>query len=328
MKQRVACVGDSLTWGYQGLWSISKYPYPSVLQALLGADFQVVNLGNPGKKMRKGRMTQDSYWDTSEFAELVNSTWDRVVVMLGTNDAKDDADDWHPGCSSMPPAADCPFASDYADFIARLETLGRTPGERPEIFLAIPPPVMSSNAGFNQSIVNSILPQLVMHIAESSQISEAHVLDVYGALGGTAVPQNGCNENTSYISGCAFFCDHDFCDQVHLLDSGYQAIGAYTSSALSRSALSNSSRRLSEDLARVEVQDSAVPLAMGIGVVLILLMLAFLRGLVLRERCRLRAWTRDSWGSKSHTRSPPPVLSRSYSENSDAFQKLCFDLPA
>ena len=47
-KIRVACVGNSITWGH-GIQDRSKNTYPAQLQQLLGTGFDVRNFGNNGK---------------------------------------------------------------------------------------------------------------------------------------------------------------------------------------------------------------------------------------------------------------------------------------
>ena len=50
--------------------------------------------------MQKG--ADSPYWNRTQFEQFVNGTWDIVVIMLGTNDAKDKASggsaNWPPSC--------------------------------------------------------------------------------------------------------------------------------------------------------------------------------------------------------------------------------------
>jgi len=88
MVIRVACVGDSITHG-DGV--TRNQTYPQVLQGLLGAGYDVHNLGASGMTMSKTGMSDGgpgSYWDTAQYQTLINGQWDIVVVMLGTNDSK------------------------------------------------------------------------------------------------------------------------------------------------------------------------------------------------------------------------------------------------
>lgn len=77
-KIRLACVGDSITCGF-GLRS--GCDYPAVLGRLLGDDWEVANCGASGAVFSRDR--PNSY-DPMRVAD-VNP--DKIVVMLGTNDA-------------------------------------------------------------------------------------------------------------------------------------------------------------------------------------------------------------------------------------------------
>ena len=89
---RVACVGDSITYGH-GASNRAKTSYPAQLQTLLGDEWSVVNFGHnartaldDGKEWNgKGGM---GYRKSPEFAKALASKPDIVVFMLGTNDSK------------------------------------------------------------------------------------------------------------------------------------------------------------------------------------------------------------------------------------------------
>ena len=52
MTKRVACIGDSLTWGFS-LPDPRRQSYPSLLQERLGADYTVRNFGCNGASVRR-----------------------------------------------------------------------------------------------------------------------------------------------------------------------------------------------------------------------------------------------------------------------------------
>lgn len=81
----VACVGDSITFGY-GLKPADKR-YPQVLQELLGDKFAVKGFGNSGKTAgdypgQKGRW----YGSTNEHKKAVDYAADIYICNLGIND--------------------------------------------------------------------------------------------------------------------------------------------------------------------------------------------------------------------------------------------------
>eukprot|EP00929_Paragymnodinium_shiwhaense_P039686 TRINITY_DN20826_c0_g1_i1.p1 TRINITY_DN20826_c0_g1~~TRINITY_DN20826_c0_g1_i1.p1 ORF type:complete len:304 (-),score=22.88 TRINITY_DN20826_c0_g1_i1:142-1053(-) len=245
-KIRVACVGDSITFGYRGWAPPSPDAYPTVLQDLLGDRYNVTNLGNPGKTAQKDgrdgsgkKSSSASYWETAEFKELVAAEWDIVVIQLGTNDAKDEScggpPNWkHELCNEDSSSHDCPYSRDLAALIDRVRTLGS-----PDVFINVPPPVMKNAAyTINQTVVNHILPRLIPRVAAASGIAPDHILDMYGSLGGKSVaaevPQAGCSMDMPRVSGCRYFCDATFCDQVHPDDEGFRAMAAVAAGAIAQ----------------------------------------------------------------------------------------------
>lgn len=85
---RVACVGDSLTEGYQSSGGLKgSTAYPAQLQELLGSGYEVKNFGKTSMTLMKG--TNKSYWDTKEYRDSMAYEPNIVVIMLGTNDSKD-----------------------------------------------------------------------------------------------------------------------------------------------------------------------------------------------------------------------------------------------
>ena len=84
----IACVGDSITAGVHS--SGAAHTYPSQLQDLLGDEYAVTNLGACGSTMlKKGN---SPYWQRPQYTTLKRNKWDIVIIMLGTNDAKDPGD--------------------------------------------------------------------------------------------------------------------------------------------------------------------------------------------------------------------------------------------
>lgn len=85
---KVACVGDSLTEGYQSSGGVkSATSYPAYLQQLLGDRYEVKNFGKTSMTLL--RKTEQSYWQTAEYTESMAYDADIVIVMLGTNDTKE-----------------------------------------------------------------------------------------------------------------------------------------------------------------------------------------------------------------------------------------------
>lgn len=82
---KIACVGDSVTFGY-GIQDRKKDSYPAVLQSMLGADYKVRNFGVSGHCVQD---TSDRpYANTKTYAKSLKYDADIVVFMLGSNDTK------------------------------------------------------------------------------------------------------------------------------------------------------------------------------------------------------------------------------------------------
>ena len=80
---RVACVGNSVTYGY-GLSDRDHDAYPVRLQQMLGAGFEVANFGHSGSTLlRRGHRP---YMQTPEFRRAMDFRADWVVIHLGLND--------------------------------------------------------------------------------------------------------------------------------------------------------------------------------------------------------------------------------------------------
>ncbi len=82
---RVACIGDSITWGFT-LLNPWKQSYPALLQQKLGADYEVRNFGHNDAAARFDADTP--YVRRSVYQESQEWQPDIVLLMLGTNDTK------------------------------------------------------------------------------------------------------------------------------------------------------------------------------------------------------------------------------------------------
>ncbi len=87
-KTKIACVGDSITFGH-GISQRETQSYPYFLQQMLGEEFEVVNFGNSGKtagdypsQKPRGRF----YGDTNEHQKAVAFGGDVYICNLGIND--------------------------------------------------------------------------------------------------------------------------------------------------------------------------------------------------------------------------------------------------
>lgn len=231
----VACVGDSIT--AVGHTSSKIHQYPSQLQLLLDKEhgngiYSVTNLGTCGATLQKDGAFP--YWKTGTYKALVAAKWDVVIVMLGTNDARDvgsgGPEHW-PGaqCDYATPSTldTCPFANDYKALLKVIQQL-HNDDSAPEVYIMIPPALMEQGAyGINQTIINTVFPQLVPLIAAANKDIVKGVIDVYRGMGGVPAPAwktelpPKCVLNSTWPP-CAWYCDKQSCrpGQCHPNDDG------------------------------------------------------------------------------------------------------------
>ena len=82
---KVACVGDSITYGH-GISDWKKNCYPAVLQELLGENYHVTNFGSSGACVNPDG--DQPYVGRNVYQEALDYDADIIVFMMGTNDAK------------------------------------------------------------------------------------------------------------------------------------------------------------------------------------------------------------------------------------------------
>ena len=148
----VACIGDSIT---------IDTGYPEYLGTMLGANYTVGDFG-------VGRTTisldfNKPYLNQSICQYALNFSPSIVVIMLGTNDAYLS---WQQRSN---------FTSDYKTLIALFQGLP----SKPEIFIAVPPPVFSNTMGLNATVVDNNVIPLVKQTANDIGLQ---IIDVHAPL--------------------------------------------------------------------------------------------------------------------------------------------------
>ena len=160
---RVACVGDSITYG-ASIEDRENNNYPVVLGRSLGEKFEVRNFGVSGATLlKKGDF---SYWDRPAFKAATQFNPHVVVIKLGTNDTK--PQNWK-------------HAADYAaDYEAMIDHFAALPA-KPKIWLCSPAPVYQTRWGISEkSVVEEVIPK-VQALAKRKGLP---IIDLYTALSG------------------------------------------------------------------------------------------------------------------------------------------------
>ena len=153
---RVACIGDSITYGND------YYSYPNKLQDRLGTNYTVRNFGLSSATVLLN--TDTPYMYGTEFNRSKYFLPDIAIVMLGTNDARTDH------FKSIDN-----FVSDYMKLINELKALE----SNPTIFLVKPPRLFNNTLSLeNENLLEGVIPR----IEQIAQDESLPIIDVYLAF--------------------------------------------------------------------------------------------------------------------------------------------------
>lgn len=119
---KVACVGDSITFGCT-VRNWKKNNYPAVLGSLLGEKYCVNNFGYTNRTAIKS--ADYPYTKEKLYQQSLDFNPDIVVIMLGSNDSKENNWDKEK------------FVRDYSEIISSYTELKSSP----DVYVLIPPPL-------------------------------------------------------------------------------------------------------------------------------------------------------------------------------------------
>jgi lysophospholipase L1-like esterase len=166
-ENAVACVGDSITYGYL----VPKgWDYPSQLGRMLNTEnpYVVINLGVNGATLL--RAGDRPYEKQPAFKALMRGGYAEVIIMLGANDTK--AWNWGPHQGD--------FEADYRWLISQVVSRS-SPGEPTEIFLCRPCWVSGTNKfGITEEGIEKEIP-IIDKIAADLHLKE---IDMHAVLEG------------------------------------------------------------------------------------------------------------------------------------------------
>lgn len=169
---RVACVGDSITYGC-GVKNWPKNCYPAVLQRKLGMGYCVNNYGYSGRTLL--RSADCPYVNKAVFRQSLEFEPDIVVVKLGTNDAK--KKNWK-GKET--------FKEEYRWFLRHYSSLKTNP----KIYLCTPSTVYYDNGTAEGEMVQKLcipsdnIKEAGRAAAELGEELNYEVIDLYTLTGG------------------------------------------------------------------------------------------------------------------------------------------------
>ena len=163
---KIACVGDSLTYGFGA--SSSSHNYPANLQNLLGGKFMVRDYGIDGVTAQKTPHTREgSYWDKKFFRKSHEFLPDIVLIMLGTNDSKEN--NWNSK----------KFEADLEDLVHSYKTLD----SRPDVYLMTPPRALPTKQckmmKVERKVLETKIPEIMQRISSKEKTHLIHLTDAF-----------------------------------------------------------------------------------------------------------------------------------------------------
>jgi len=160
---RVACVGDSITFG-AGIRDRQQNSYPVQLGRMLGPKWETRNFGINGATLLKAG--DKPYWRQRAFTDATGYRPHVVIIKLGTNDTK--PQNWR---HQDQIEADCKA------LIAHFAALP----SKPRIWLCCPVPAYPERWGIRDSVIREELIPLIRATADETGVS---LIDLYEPLSG------------------------------------------------------------------------------------------------------------------------------------------------
>lgn len=195
---RIACVGDSIT----------ALGWPNEMQKDLNAKypgkFSVINFGECGSTLQ--RNGNSPYIHRPAWPEVLNSNSDVIIIMLGTNDAKDHTNDGPPNWenSGFNSTGIESYSADYGYFV---DVFGQYMPQA-VIYAAIPPPNYKKGVyGMDAVVINNVYPFLIPHLNTKLNLPYPPI-DIFDAMGGINLQHpewfyDGCHPNVEGLKRLA-----------------------------------------------------------------------------------------------------------------------------
>ena len=159
-KIKVACVGNSVTWGMT-IIDREKNCYPAQLQKMLGDKYEVRNFGHSGTTLLQHG--HRPYVDQQEYQEALNFKADLVIIHLGLNDT--DPRNW--------PEYSEEFNADYI----RLIDSFRQANPKAKIWICLMTPIFERHPRF-ESGTRDWHAQIQKHIRQVATATRVPLIDL------------------------------------------------------------------------------------------------------------------------------------------------------
>ena len=172
-KIRVACIGNSITYGL-GVEDRDENAYPAKLQKLLGADYSVANFGVSGRTLLKNKdrdSKQKSIFDEKQYKDALAFEPDIVVIKFGTNDSREE--NWSTGAEDGRNY----FYKDYVDFINSFKAVN----PNVTIYVCNPIPYFRDKTAEREQ-AKIIMEEVIPIIKQVAKKNNAHLIDLHSAF--------------------------------------------------------------------------------------------------------------------------------------------------
>ncbi|MBR0413818.1 MAG: hypothetical protein IJI67_01945 [Clostridia bacterium] len=158
---KIACVGDSITYGY-GVKKWQQNNYPAQLQDMLGEGFCVNNYGYSGRTAQttgdRPYSAEKLYKQSKDFAPNI------VIFMLGSNDSK--AFNWNKEN----------FIKDYKTLVESYQNLPN----QPRVYVMAPPPVFEVGGKVKYNIDQEVIAKEIVPLTKQlAKESGVPCIDLY-----------------------------------------------------------------------------------------------------------------------------------------------------
>lgn len=160
-QHKVACVGNSITYGY-GIDKRDSMSYPVQLSRLLGLEWEVRNFGVNGATLLKHG--DNAYWNLQAFEDAKAFNPNVVVIKLGTNDTK--PQNWK-------------FKEEFiADYSALIKEFRSLPS-KPIVFICLPAPAYGVRWDIRDSVINAGVIPMLKRVA---RLNKVKIIDLNAPL--------------------------------------------------------------------------------------------------------------------------------------------------
>lgn len=160
---RVACVGNSITYGH-GIEDRANDSYPARLDAMLSERWEVRNFGVSGATMLK--RGNKPYWEESAYQDALAFEPHIVVIKLGTNDTK--PQNWV-------------YSVDFDDDLLAMIGQFRELPSAPRIWICLPVPAYGVRWDIRGDVIEEEVMPMILDIADEAGVP---VIDLFEPLSG------------------------------------------------------------------------------------------------------------------------------------------------